>query len=242
VTTPDHRRLLERESQLLASVTAGDLALDVAHLPGWTLQTLVGHAGWVLRYAAASLTAPPEDAPRRSSVPEPPVGEEVLAWFADARAELLDRLDAVDPDSLHATFTGPQPARWWLRRLAHELALHRWDAQAAVGAADPIDPELARDGIDELFEVFVPRRLDLERLSASGETVHLHATDLEGEWMCVLRADGVDWSHGHGKGDVAARGPVADLLLLLWGRIPPTRLELFGDAGILDRWQEAAHF
>jgi predicted lipid carrier protein YhbT len=101
---------------------------------------------------------------------------------------------------------------------------------------------LARDGVDEVFEVFAPLRLDLDRLGGTGETMHLHATDLDGEWMCTLHPDAVTWAHGHARGDVAARGPVSDLLLLLWGRIPPSRLEVFGDATILDRWQRAAAF
>ena len=60
--------------------------------------------------------------------------------------------------------------------------------------------------------------------------------------MIHIGADGVEWQQAHEKGDVAARGPVSDLLLMLWGRIPPSRLQLFGDASLLDRWQAAAKF
>lgn len=242
MTSPDHRRLLELESLALASAAPDHLGVEVSHLPGWTVQHLVGHAAWVLRYVTAVLEADPGDPPRRSSVPEPPVGEEVLAWFADARSALLRAIDHTDLDVARATFTGPQPARWWVRRMAHEVAMHRWDAQAATGTTDPIDAHLAVDGIDEVFEVFVPARLDLERLAGTGETMHLHATDVEGEWLCTFTPERVEWSHGHAKGDVAARAPASDLLLLLWGRLPPSRLELFGDASLLDRWQGAAHF
>lgn len=239
---PDHRRLLEAESRYLADVPAELLPVEVAHLPGWTVHQLLGHAGWVLRYVTLALRSSPETPPRRSSVPEPPLGEPVIPWFADSREELLTAIDGADLDRAVPTFTGAQPARWWLRRLAQEMAMHRWDLQAATGSADPIDPELARDGIDEVFEVFAPLRLDLDRLGGTGETLHLHATDLEGEWLCTLGPDAVTWRHGHAKGDVAARGPVSDLLLLLWGRILPTRVEVFGDADILERWQRAAAF
>lgn len=239
---PDHRRLLELESQALGSVPVDHLRLEVPHLAGWTVRTLVGHAGWVLRYATAALGSSPDQPPRRSSVPEPPAGEDVLAWFARARSSLLATVDQVDPSRPVPTFTGPQPAAWWVRRLAQEMAMHRWDAQAASGSADPFDPALAADGIDEVFEVFAPLRLDLDRLDGRGQTIHLHATDVEGEWICTLGPQRIDWEHGHAKGDVAARGPVSDLLLLLWGRIPPSRVEVFGDATILDRWQQAAAF
>lgn len=238
----DHRRLLEAESERLGAVPADQLPVEVGHLPGWTIHKLVGHAAWVLRYVTVCLDAPPDAPPRRSTVPEPPAGAEVLDWFAEARAGLLAAFDRVDLDRPVPTFTGTQPARWWLRRLSHEMAMHRWDQQAATGPADPIDPDLARDGIDEVFQVFAPLRLDLDRLGGSGQTIHLHATDVDGEWLFTLEPGAVTWSHGHAKGDVAARGPVSDLLLLLWGRVPPSRLEVFGDADLLDRWQRAAAF
>ena len=238
----DHRRLLEVESELLGSVPPERLAAEVPHIPGWTVHKLVGHAAWVLRYVTRALDSSPDAPPRRSTVAEPPHGEEVLPWFGDARGELLAALDAADLDRLVPTFTGAQPSRWWLRRLSHEMAMHRWDLQAATGSPDPIDPALAVDGVDEVFEVFAPTRLDLDRLGGQGETIHLHATDVDGEWLCTLQEASVTWGHGHAKGDVAARGPVSDLLLLLWGRLPPSRVEVFGDAGILDRWQRAAAF
>ena len=43
----------------------------------------------------------------------------------------------------------------------------------------------------------------------------------------------------HAKGDVAARGTASDLLLFLWGRVPATALEVFGDAALLDRFRSA---
>jgi hypothetical protein len=45
-------------------------------------------------------------------------------------------------------------------------------------------------------------------------------------------------SRGHAKGDVAARGTGSDLLLFLWHRIPAERLEVLGDAALLERYRE----
>ena len=242
VPSLDHRHLLDVESGALAAIGPDQLGAPVPHLPGWTVHQLIGHAGWVMRYVVTCLAATPEAPPRRSSVPEPPLGPDVLAWYAESRAALLDAIDGADGDRLVPTFTGPQPSRWWLRRLTQEMAMHRWDLQTATGSPDPLDPVLAVDGIDEVFDVIAPSRLDLDRLQAAGRTMHLHATDVEGEWLCTLGPDQLTWHHGHAKGDVAARGPVSDLLLFLWGRIPPSRLDVFGDGGILDRWQRAAAF
>jgi uncharacterized protein (TIGR03083 family) len=243
LTPADHRHLLRVESARLSEIGPEHLNLEVPHLEGWTVASVVGHTGWVFRYAALSLTSDPDDRPTRSSVPEPPPGDEVIDWFAEGREQILDVADGTDLDALRPTFTGPQPGSWWLRRLGHEVAVHRWDAESAITSPEPIEGRQAKDGIDEVLEVFAPQRMQFATLAGSGETIHLHATDIDdGEWMMTLEPETVSWTHAHGKGDVAARGPVSDLMLLLWSRIPASRLEVFGDASLIDRWQDAATF
>ena len=60
-----------------------------------------------------------------------------------------------------------------------------------------------------------------------------------GEWVIRFGDPGFEWSHAHEKGDVAVRGPVSDLYLLMWGRAPLDDLESFGDAGVVARWRSA---
>jgi hypothetical protein len=167
----------------------------------------------------------------------------VIEWLAEGANDLMDVLGQTDLDTQRPSWTGPQPGHWWLRRVCHEAAMHRWDAYAPSGRPEPIDADQARDGVEEVFEVFVPHRMQFDSLAGSGETIHLHATDIEdGEWRLELLADELRWERAHAKCDVAARGPVSDLLLLLWSRIPPSELETFGDTALLDRWQHAAAF
>lgn len=240
----DYRQLAAVESGRLGTITADDLAHPIDHLEGWTVHSLLGHTGWVSRFAALSIQSDPADPPARSSVGEPPVGAAVIDWYGEAAQELDRALAAADPDENRPTWTGPQPARWWLRRISHELAMHRWDAFTALTAgATPIDAAQSLDGIDEVLEVFAPKRLQFNALAGSGETIHLHTTDIDdGEWMLTLRPDTVEWERGHAKGDVAAKGAASELLLLLWGRIGPDQLEVFGDETLLHRWQQAAAF
>lgn len=242
-STADHLHTLRAEAGRLAGIGPAHLTLPLPHIEAWTVHSVIGHTGWVFRWVELLLEAPLDSPPRRSSVPEPPAGPEVLEWFAAAAASLIPKLEAADPAKLVTTFTGAQPTSWWARRLAHETAMHRWDAEAAFTTPEPIAAAHARDGIDEVLEVFVPARLQLDVLAGAGETIHLHGTDIEdAEWVVTLGADGVTWEHAHTKADVAARGRVSDLLLLLWGRLPPSRLEIFGDSSLLDRWQMAATF
>lgn len=239
----EYRRLLDLETSRMAAVDESSLGCDIPHIEGWTVHSVIGHTAWLLRYISLCLQAEPDDPPSRSAIGEPPVGPDVLTWFEEGAERVRAILADADLDAMRPTWTGPQPASWWLRRVTQEIAMHRWDSQSATGQPDVIDADLARDGIEEVLEVFVPNRLQFDVLAGTGDTVHLHATDADdGEWMLDLQPDEVRWQRGHAKGDVAARGPMSDLLLLLWSRIPPTRLEVFGDVGLLERWQQAAKF
>jgi predicted lipid carrier protein YhbT len=75
-------------------------------------------------------------------------------------------------------------------------------------------------------------------VKGAGETIHLHATDGDGEWLMRLAPGEVTVTREHAKGDVAGRGSASDLLLFLYGRVAPDALEVFGDAPLLARWHE----
>ncbi|HSL59368.1 MAG TPA: maleylpyruvate isomerase family mycothiol-dependent enzyme [Acidimicrobiales bacterium] len=226
------------ESRALAGV--GPLDAGVASCPGWSVADVVRHTGGVHRWMLQQITADDPTQLRREPVEPAPEGEALGRWLTDGAAALVQGI-AADPDRVCPTFRGPMPASWWARRALHETTVHRWDAEAAVGVPGPIDPEQAADGIDELLAEIAPRRLDRARFPVD-VTLHFHATDVTGEWLVDLGPERFAVRPGHAKGDVAARGPAADLFLLVWARIPAARLEVFGDATLLDRWHDAADF
>jgi predicted lipid carrier protein YhbT len=78
--------------------------------------------------------------------------------------------------------------------------------------------------------------------AGAGETIHLHCTDREGEWLVRRDAEGLTVTREHAKGDVAARGTASDLLLVLQSRLPVSAVECFGDDTILERWQREVSF
>jgi hypothetical protein len=110
--------------------------------------------------------------------------------------------------------------------------------QLAGGTTSPLDAELAADGVDEFFDVFV-KRLQGGLAGVDG-TIHLHCTDAAGEWLLTPGGDGMTVTREHAKGDVAARGTASDLLLWLWGRVPRDDLQVFGDESLLDRFRAGA--
>jgi predicted lipid carrier protein YhbT len=126
---------------------------------------------------------------------------------------------------------------FWFRRQAQEVSVHRWDAQGAAGAPEPLEAALAADGVDEWLELLAVR--GGAATDGAEHTVHLHCTDVEGEWLVRQSPDGLDIERAHAKGDVAARGTASDLDLYLWGRLDADRLELFGDPALLESLRDA---
>lgn len=236
---------IRRDGDRVARVVPADI--DVPTCPGWTLFDLYHHLGSVHRWQVAQLDA--DDASRLQPAPAvdlPTDPDDLVDWFLDGVDVLAERLTAVGPTAEVPTWFGPRPAMFWARRAAHETAIHRWDAQAAVASPEPIDAALAVDGVDELLENVVPRRLAKDPWPAPAATIHLHATDEvvgddEGEWMIELDGGEVSVRHEHGKGDVAIRASASDLVLVLAGRLPHSRLESFGDATVIDRWHATVH-
>ncbi|MGW0020684.1 maleylpyruvate isomerase family mycothiol-dependent enzyme [Rhodococcus sp. NPDC003382] len=246
---PDYAGLLRADTDRLLHVADGHCDRPVPTCPGWTVERLLGHVGRVHRRAAAWLTTAGGEVGASGAtgnvteIERPPGSESLVEWVRRGLDELLAAQDAVDPEQTVETWDGPRHSAFWVRRMAVETALHRVDGESAAGAPTPIDAALAVDGVDELFEVIIPHRGTGE-LRRGGETVHLHATDPDlgegvGEWLIVLGADAVTVEHAHAKGDVAVRGSASDLLLLLWNRVDPAGLEVFGDRAILERWRSA---
>jgi uncharacterized protein (TIGR03083 family) len=232
----DYAQVVQDEATaLLEAAERGPLDASVAACPRWDLGRLAGHLGTVHRWATVAVTTrqEPEGAIRIGSDDDP------VEWLREGIPPLVDALAGLKPDDVCWNFGGEEPGgAFWPRRMAAETAVHRWDGQAAVGEPAPIEPDMAADGVAELIEMWYPLRLAGRDGIDIGGSVHLHCTDIDGEWT-FRTDDGVfRASTGHSKGDVAVRGPASALLLALWRRIPADdpALERFGDATIFDRF------
>ena len=114
---------------------------------------------------------------------------------------------------------------WWNRRLAVELAIHRWHAEHAAAAdggppPSPLDGDVAAAGIEEFMIEFLPSLLALETTGQLSGTLHLHATDGQTGWWIDLDAVGSAVS-GPAKADTAIRRTRSDLLPWLTNRSSP---------------------
>ena len=160
--------------------------------------------------------------------------------FEQDLAAVIAALEAVDPAAPAGRWRSQdQTASFWFRRLAHETVVHRADAEAALGEIGSVATDLAVDGIDEALDLFLVPGVK-PHAGRSPATVHLHATDGDGEWLVLVGPDGVAVERGHIKGDAAVRGSTSDLFLWLWGRVGLDRLDRFGDEVALERLRAAA--
>lgn len=224
----------DESARLVAAAEAAGLDTVVPSCPDWTVADLLGHVGRIQRWQADIVARRVQEA--EFSFADPPTDPAVLvSWVEDATALVLEVFAAAPPDEVVWTFLGPGSPTFWIRRQAQEVALHRVDADLAAGRAPALDGALARDGIDEFLDVVVQFRAR-DRMTGTGETVHLHRTDGDGEWLVRLTPDGPEIERTHAKGDVAARGSASDLLLAIRGRVEPSALELFGDESVLLRF------
>ncbi|WP_433827473.1 maleylpyruvate isomerase family mycothiol-dependent enzyme [Actinoplanes sp. CA-015351] len=215
--------------------TGPDVA--IAACPGWTAADLADHLTGLLRWVRAMVARGVTDRPDPlDETTDRPEWSEALDQLRRELTGTIETLEALDPD-FPAWNWAPQPKRasFWDRRIAHEISVHRWDAETAAGRATPIETKLAADGVSEVLDTWLPagRRQGPDDLHG---VVHLVATDAAHEWFVRLRGPGIalldtstildtDDHHPRAK----ATGTASDLQLALMGRKRTDQLALAGD-------------
>ena len=209
--TVDDAELLR---SVLADTTAVATVFDaspdsaVVHCPGWTVADLVAHHGGVLRWAEAIVRT---GEPVAEQFPVPTDHREHHRWYLDAADDFVATVTRADRDDACWTF-GREPGRiwFWIRRQALEAAVHRWDAELAVGSAIDLAVDIAGAGVTEVVEDLFPRQVALGRTAALSGGVELRAEDVDRRWMLSPSTDG---------DDLVVEAPVSVLALLLWRRV-----------------------
>jgi uncharacterized protein (TIGR03083 family) len=258
LTKDQYLHAVRESSALLLDAARRDLKAPVPTCPGWFTATLVAHIGEVQRswaFIVRTRAQSPVDLPDsefdscpglsawyRATLTGPadlnaiPAG--LVGWAAESAVQLLQAFEAVEPEEPIWHWSGDNRAITTMRNQAMEATVHRWDAQNAQHATSPIDPDIALDGIAQHFEVQIPAaRHWNEYQRGQGESYHFHRTDGPGEWLLSFYGDDVAVTAEHAKGDIAIRGSAENLFLWLWGRVFADRLEVYGDATLLERYR-----
>ncbi|UUU20019.1 maleylpyruvate isomerase family mycothiol-dependent enzyme [Streptomyces sp. DSM 40750] len=244
--TAEHIRALDEEGRLLAAAArkAGTDA-EVPTCPGWRVRDLVRHTGLVHRWATA-FVAEGHTSPRPLGSDPDLDGDALLTWFEEGHRHLVDTLRAApaDVDCWHF-LPAPSPLAFWARRQAHETAVHRADAESALGAP-PGEPSMdfAVDGIDELLLAFHARGRSRAR-TETPRVLRVRATDTGAAWTVRLsseppmteRADASDTTDAKGA-DCEIAGPAPRLYLSLWNRLPFPAVT--GDPSLAELWRKTS--
>ena len=233
-----HIDAIERESATLAeALAAGPRDARVPSCPEWSVTELARHVGQFTGLWAHVLcegTGRP-----KPPAPDLPADGDLGDWYRGLAAALVEELRATPPETEVWTWMpDDQTPAFIARRAAHELAVHRVDAELARGGHTPIEATLAADGIDEML-LFVSRQ---EQPTGKGQTFHLHGTDHGDEWLVTLAPTGLQAERSHGKADLAVRGAVSDLELVMYQRPPLGPVEHHGDDDVLAAWYQAFTF
>lgn len=234
-----HLDALDRDGSAFVDACAvAGLSAPVPTCGAWTVADLLWHVTGVYSFFGTIV------AERRTSTDgivaaDRPADGELLEECRERLSALVGALRATPDDTPVWTWVSDRSVAFVRRRMAHETAVHRWDAERAAGREWAIDADLASDGIDEFLHLFAHRRSD--GAADVGGSVHVHCADVAGEW--TLRPDPSTGTFAvtreHAKGDCAIRGGASDILLGLWRRLPLTALDIVGDADVAARFVAA---
>ncbi len=231
-----------------------DVTAPVPTCPGWNVSQLARHVDGGQRWAG-------EIVETRATMPPPDVALRELSGAADEDPTLLAASLSETAEHLASILTeaGPDAQMWcpvegggsafYARRFTYETAIHRADAAIALGVEYLLDADVAVDAIDEWMELgCLPFHFDvhpwMRELLGPGRTIGLHATDIGSDWQLDLTGDVIAWRRSDEPTAAGMRGPVTDLLLTIYRRLPVDsgRIEVTGDAELVDFWLERVGF
>ncbi|MGR6919526.1 maleylpyruvate isomerase family mycothiol-dependent enzyme [[Actinomadura] parvosata] len=233
------------DARFVDLLAGADPRTPVPTCPGWTLADLAEHHGtthrWMEQLVRCRATERvwsrdvPLDLPREATA--------YPAWLAESVALSLRTFRSADPDAPNWTHGADQHVRFYPRRLLFEAVVHLADAELALGRLPRIASGIAADGIDEFLEnlAYYPWIAEpVSRLNRDGERLAFWAIDTGDAWLITLGA-GCTWETGLAdtRAAVTVRGTCGDLLLLVYGRLPPGdsgRFRVTGDEELLGRW------
>jgi uncharacterized protein (TIGR03083 family) len=224
-----------------------DLGIEIPACAGWDMRELVRHLGLIHLWAAANVAYPqdelldPDDLPDLAGhwpelAADWPDDTDLVAWYRSTLDNLVRVLDSAPPDHQCATFLpAPTPLTMWSRRQASEIAIHRFDAEAALGLLSSFEPRFATDMLDELLSGFAPRKREIPVDAA--KAILVHAEDVDEKWLLTIGPDGMTTSRRPGDADLSATGTAAALYLLFWNRTPDSTVALRGESDLMELWR-----
>ncbi len=228
---------IEDNARLAHRVLGGlDPTIQVPACPGWPTSELRDHISGVFAFWAHQLGRLTTDGP---DFPDS-VREGYRRSILENAGAVLATLRSLGPDQVCWNWSGENMTSGWAaRRLAHEITVHRVDAQMAANssadnqelpATPRIDAALASDGIEEMLDVHVGRP---RTVPVPGDPVMRILTP-EDRWTVSI-GENVARVEADIAPDLTISGPTDSVLLYLWGRQFP--VDFRGDSTVFAAWK-----
>ncbi|HEY9351987.1 MAG TPA: maleylpyruvate isomerase family mycothiol-dependent enzyme [Nocardioides sp.] len=255
----DHIR--SESARFRAVLADTDPTTPVPTAPEWTAADLLWHVAaevqhfwtYVLETRPAAPTGETYSEPER---PEDATYQDLLAHFDDLNARFIKTMEQTGPEEPTWSWAADQTAGFTYRRQAHEILIHRLDAELTAGAVTPLDPALAADGIDEILDVFYGGKPEWASFAGGGQYVRVDAVDTDTQtWVELGLVSGTrpngdsledepdlsvvsqDEIPGDTEPDVVIAGTAADLDAWLWRRRDDAGIEVTGDKDVYERFR-----
>jgi uncharacterized protein (TIGR03083 family) len=221
---PSSRLLMSLSTDVarLHAVAVQDLTAPVPTCPAWVVDDLVRHVANGLRNVALRRVLGQDPILEPSTTEADPLVTLERA-HADLVAELRTRpLDELAGQPPANAYTPAETAYFWLRRMTHEVAVHRADAELVQHEPVTAVPrDLAVDGITEMLELFLrygshenPSRYT--DLLTDWGTKRLLLTTGDSRWQIRVTPAGVDTTMAADTDDASATVHGEPTALLMW--------------------------
>ncbi|WP_433288623.1 maleylpyruvate isomerase family mycothiol-dependent enzyme [Pseudonocardia sp. CA-142604] len=229
---------IEADTLALADAAEGHLASPVPSCPGWSVADLVWHLLEVQQFWGTVVAEHVQDP---ATVPEAarPEEERLVPELRAGADRLVKSLRGAAPDEPVYTWAARSDAGFVVRHQVQEAAVHRWDAEQAVGRPQALDAAAATDAVEEFLEVSTPFRT--KEAAPVGGTLELAAVDTGIRWAVgedehgtarwQRLTDGTDQ-----RPDALIQASASDLLLYLYRRRPAGELPVTGDVAVAERF------
>jgi uncharacterized protein (TIGR03083 family) len=224
---------IDADTERLLVMADKHLNVPVPCCPGWTVADVVSHLATVYEHKVRVMAdnAWPQPWPPEDAETLPPA--EALA---EAKARLFEEFSHHEVGDATTTFSAADTTiGFWVRRMALEVAVHRYDAELARADPTPIPDDIALDGVDEVLRVMLGGPWWDGRVATRHPVDAVVGVEAKGQrWLCAVATSSVaitgeDSAQRPSPAAVTICGDPESVFLWLWGRVGDERVAFDGD-------------
>ncbi len=231
--SPDrYFELIDSDTDRLVTMGERGLRAPVPACEGWDVGEVLWHVASVYEHKVRVMAdnAWPDRWPPSWDFGD----DEEIAFLQSAKTRLFEEFARHQISDETQTFGTDTTISFWARRMACEIAIHRYDGEQAHRDTTPIPPDLATDGIDEMLHVMLAGPWWEERVSTEHPLDDLVAVEAGGHrWLCdVQRASVTITRDTSAPAAATISGDPEQVFLWMWGRAGDDSVTISGDQAI----------